>query len=394
MKYGLPQFVFRDIQALTHKGHEVRLFTLHNTKGLYNPAPDWPVVPLSVIRILWHYFWFILSKPLVYIDLLKTAIKNRSLVDLTIAISFVHKMQDVDVLFSYFGDHKLFVGYYCKRILGIPLAVTVRAYELYMNPNTKMFVESLKYCDRVTTITEHNKAILVKQFGVSDDKIDIVRQIVDLDSYKSTSKIKILIVGFFAQKKGHDILFKAVKQLNRDDVELWVVGDVVSDHTRVDCRQLAKELGLESRIAFFGIQKETALKALYRECDIFCLPSRTDRHGDHEGLPNAIIEAMAFSKPVISTRHAGIPEAIDHILVEENHVEQLVEALSLACDSAALRRQLGDRNRSVAENLFSHANNDKLEGILQQCARLTPGALKNQPSRKCTLKTVHGTIEA
>jgi glycosyltransferase involved in cell wall biosynthesis len=394
MKYGLPQFVFRDIQALTRKGHEVRLFTLHNTKGLYNPLPDWPVIPLSVVQALRHYLWFVLRHPLVYIALLKTAIKNRSLIDLFIAISFTDRMQDVDVIFSYFGDHKLFVGYYCKRITDIPLVVTVRAYELHMNPNTRMFIESLKYCDRIATITEYNKSILINKFRVPDNKIEIVRQIVDLDSYRFTPKIKILIVGFFAQKKGHDILFKAVKQLNRDDVELWVVGDVVSDHTRVDCRQLAKELGIESRIAFFGVQKDNALKALYRECDIFCLPSRTDCHGDHEGLPNAIIEAMAFSKPVISTKHAGIPEAIDHMLVDENHVEQLAEALRLACNSAALRRRLGGRNRSVAEHMFSHANNDKLEDILKQCARLTPSALKNQPSRKCTLKTVHDAIEA
>jgi glycosyltransferase involved in cell wall biosynthesis len=257
-----------------------------------------------------------------------------------------------------------------------------------------MFVESLKYCDRIATITEYNKSILINQFRVPDNKIEIVRQIVDLDSYRFTPKIKILIVGFFAQKKGHDILFKAVKQLNRDDVELWVVGDVVSDHTRVDCRQLAKELGIESRIAFFGIQKDNALKALYRECDIFCLPSRTDCHGDHEGLPNAIIEAMAFSKPVISTKHAGIPEAIDHLLVEENQVEQLAEALRLACNSAELRRRLGDRNRSVAEHMFSHTNNDKLEDILKQCSRLTPGALHHQPDHTCTLHTVHGVIEA
>jgi glycosyltransferase involved in cell wall biosynthesis len=329
-----------------------------------------------------------------YIALLKTAIKNRSLIDLFMATGFIHRMQDVDVIFSYFGDHKLFVGYYCKRITNIPLVVTIRAYELYMNPNTRMFVESLKHCDRIATITEHNKSLLINQFGATDSKIDIVRQIVDLDSYRLTSKIKILIVGFFAQKKGHDILFKAVKRLHRDDVELWVVGDVVSDHTRVDCRQLAKELGIESHIAFFGIQKENALKALYRECDIFCLPSRTDRHGDHEGLPNAIIEAMAFSKPVISTRHAGIPEAIDHMLVEENHVEQLAEALRLACNSAELRRRLGDRNRSVAEHLFSHANNDKLEDILKQCSRLTPGARNNQPSHTRTPNTVHGAIEA
>ena len=82
-----------------------------------------------------------------------------------------------------------------------------------------------------------------------------------------------------------------------------------------------------------------------------------------------VAEAMAFGKPVVATRHAGIPEAIDAVLVDENNVEQLAEALNTVCDSVELRRQLGDRNRATAEWLFSLANNDKLEEILLRPSR-------------------------
>jgi colanic acid/amylovoran biosynthesis glycosyltransferase len=369
MKYGLTQFIFRDIEALMKKGHEVRIFTLHNKKGLYQPLPDWEVIPVSWGRLMWLQLWFFVRKPQLYVRLLRTALRTEAFINLAVAISFVDRMRDVDVIYAYFGDHKLFTGYYCKRITGIPLVVTIRAYELYRNPNPKMFVEALAYCDRIVTITKHNKDLLIKNFGVSPHRIDIVRQIIDLDTFKFQPKIKILIVGFFAEKKGHEILFKALKQLHRDDIELWVVGDVVPTVVPVDCHQLAKEIGIESQVAFFGTQSNNALKALYRECDIFCLPSRPDRYGDREGFPNVIAEAMAFSKPVVSTRHAGIPEAIEAILVDENNVEQLAEALSQVCDSAKLRQQLGERNRAVAERLFSPTNNDRLEDILQQYSK-------------------------
>ena len=213
--------------------------------------------------------------------------------------------------------------------------------------------------------------------------LDIVRQIVELDEFRPTAKIKILIVGFFAEKKGHEILFRALKQMQREDVELWVVGDLVRTVVGVDCRQLAKGLSIESQVAFFGVQSGTALRTLYNECDIFCLPSRPDRYGDMEGFPNVIAEAMAFGKPVVSTRHAGIPEAIDTVLVDENNVEQLTEALTTLCDAASLRRELGTQNRQRAEAMFSPANNDQLAEILGRFAQKTQldrPAMQSQPT--------------
>lgn len=369
MKYGLTQFIFRDLKALDTKGHELQLFTLHYTAGLYNPLPKWEVNRISPFRVALHTLELVLSRPLLFVRLLRTALATHSLVNLLVAVGFAKRMRDADLIFAYFGDHKLFVGYYCKHLTDLPLLVTVRAYELYRNPNPEMFVKSLAACDRVLTITEYNRNFLVNQCGVPANKIDIVRQIVDLTKFKYEPKIKILIVGFFAEKKGHEILFRAIKQLDRDDIELWVVGDMNPSVLRTDCRQLARDMGIEAKVAFFGVQSDVALRALYRECDIFCLPSRTDRLGDKEGFPNVIAEAMAFSKPVVSTYHAGIPEAIDALLVEENNAEALAEALSRACDSADLRRELGERNRQVVEEMFSPANNDLLEEILLRYAR-------------------------
>lgn len=374
MKYGLTQFIFRDIQALMEKGHQIKIFTLHNNEGLYNPLPDWEVIPVSRLRMIIHLAWFFVRRPKLFVELVLTAIRTDSFVDMAVALSFIYQIHDIDVLYAYFGDHKLYTGYYLKRMTGIPLVVTIRAYELYRNPNPKIFIEALDFCDRIVTITEFNKDQLVTRHGIPASKIDIVRQIVDLDVYKFEPKFKILIVGYFAEKKGHEILFKAFKQLNRDDVELWVVGNMNPSVLRVDCHRLAKELDIESKVAFFGAQSDAALRALYRECDVFCLPSRVDRKGDHEGFPNVIAEAMAFSKPIISTQHAGIPEAIDSILVEENNVDMLADALNQALDSVDLRTELGERNRKIAEKMFSGANNDELEAILQKYAHRThPG---------------------
>lgn len=369
MKYGLTQFIFRDVKALSDKGHNLQLFTLHNVPGLYNPLPEWDVHSLSRGKILIEQLKFIVRRPLLYLQILITALRTNSLANMMIAVTFADEVAKNDIIFSYFGDHKFLVGYYCKRITGLPLTVTIRAYELHANPNVKLFKEALQYCDRIITITEFNKSMLVEEYGAPAAKIDIVRQIVNLDKFKAHEKIKILIVGFFAEKKGHEVLFRALKQLNRDDIELWVVGDITATVNAVDCRQLAKDLGIESNVAFFGAQRDQALRAFYNECDIFCLPSRIDSEGDHEGFPNVIAEAMAFGKPIISTYHAGIPEALDPVaLVDESNVEQLAEAIERVVDSPELRESLGRQNRERVEQMFSMANNDKLEAILDKYA--------------------------
>ncbi|MCA9734464.1 MAG: glycosyltransferase family 4 protein [Deferribacteres bacterium] len=369
MKYGPTKFLHRDVEALLDKNNLIKIFTLLQNKGLYNPTERWRVIPVSRTRVIFSQIPVFLKKRAVYLKLLREAFQLNAVKNFLIAVSFYKQIKDDEIIYAYFGDHKLFTGYFCKMLTGVPLVVSIRAYELYRNPNNAMFVKALAQCDRIVTITNHNKKRLMEHFGAQEDKIEIVRQIIELDKFKPIPKIKILIVGFFAEKKGHEVLFKAIKILQRDDIELWVVGDINRSIVQIDGRKLAEQIGIADRVAFFGEQSGNALRALYRECDIFCLPSRPDRYGDHEGFPNVIAEAMASGKPVVSTFHAGIPEAVDDFLVEENNAHQLAKALETACNSAKLRQEIGEKNRRRAETLFSAQNNDALQEILKKHAR-------------------------
>ena len=369
MKKGLEHFVYRELLVFTAQGFSISLFPTKYQLGLYNARDEWALYrwhPLVVV--LWQSYFF-LRAPIRYLRLLREALATRALVDFALAWYFARNMADVDVIYATFGDHKLFVGYFCKQILQKPLVVTIHAYELYRNPNPRLFVRALSACDQIITVTEYNKELLAAQYRIDPSRIEVVRYSVDVDDYRVAKKFIVLIVAFFVERKGHDVLFKAIKQLAQDDIEVWVVGDEGAESRTVDVQGLAAQLGVESQVVFFGKLRGNALKAVYRACDVFCLPCRVDSEGVSEGFPNVLIEAMAFGKPIITTRHVGIPRIIHEIVVDENDVQALAQAIQQVHQSESLRHRLGEKNRKIAVELFSTRNASATGRILHRLAR-------------------------
>ena len=98
---------------------------------------------------------------------------------------------------------------------------------------------------------------------------------------------------------------------------------------------------------------------------MFCLPSETTASGDREGIPVSLMEAMAYGLPVIATRHAGIPELVSEILVDEGDAEALARGIEKLGRYSALRETLGRRNRELAALRFSRDNVLQLKTLLE-----------------------------
>jgi glycosyltransferase involved in cell wall biosynthesis len=350
MKSGLPAWNFREIDILLRNGVDIWLYPTKLTPGTNMPKPEWRVRQPNVIRTILAQPRAFIASPAKYLKLLMLAIKMRTVVEFLLAEDYAQEMKanGIEHIHCHFGDRKLFTGYFCHRILDLPLSVTVHAYEITMNPNPEMFKLAAAACKTVVVQSEFNKNEIINRFGVDSSKIRVIRAHGDVCDERLHSSVKLLIAAGFTEKKGHDILFKAVKKLNRSDIIVWVAGS-----GKLDVPRMAKEIGVDDQVMFLGPLGKDLLQIVYESCDIFVHPSRTTADGDREGIPVAIMEAMSHRKPVISTRHTGIPELLPEILVEENDVDGLAEAIAFLADNPKVRKEMGERNYQIIKQNFS-----------------------------------------
>jgi colanic acid/amylovoran biosynthesis glycosyltransferase len=233
--------------------------------------------------------------------------------------------------------------------------VALYGYDLKANPNWHLFRKSVQSADTIIVNCEFNKHLLAEIAGSEvGQRANVIRHYAHIRSSQREERISILIVGGFVERKGHSLLFRALKTLGSEinNIEVWVAGYPGP----VDVMDLAWEIGVEDKVRMFGCVSDQVLELLYHECDIFCLPSKTDSHGVSEGLPVALIEAMANAKPVIATRIGGIPELVEEMLIDEEDVVGLAKAIKFYIENPDLRKSSGMRNQKIVENKYSRNN--------------------------------------
>ncbi|MGB6478068.1 MAG: glycosyltransferase family 4 protein [Candidatus Sulfotelmatobacter sp.] len=149
---------------------------------------------------------------------------------------------------------------------------------------------------------------------------------------------RFLAIAYLVPKKGPIYLLEAFRLAAAQDREITL--DIIGGGPLFPAvSQFVHACGLKDRVRLHGIASEETKQRLLRECGVFVQHSITNPEtGDEEGLPAAIQEAMAHGMAVVSTRHAGIPEAVlegeTGLLVDEGNVEDMARALLRVTSSA------------------------------------------------------------
>ena len=129
---------------------------------------------------------------------------------------------------------------------------------------------------------------------------------------------------------------------------------------REELQELTRKLKINDRVALPGFLAADKLHEIYYASHIFLHPSETGSDGNQEGIPNAMLEAMATGLPVFATDHGGIPEAIENgvsgILVPERDHEALSQALLKAVQDRDLLARLARNGANAVAQKFDQQN--------------------------------------
>jgi colanic acid/amylovoran biosynthesis glycosyltransferase len=250
------------------------------------------------------------------------------------------------------------------RELGLPLIVSTYGYDVSLLPlKDKAYVRNLQamfdYATVVLAMSQDMRSDLIA-LGCPDDKVVIHHTSVDMDGFAFWSsrhgspRIRILTICNYVEKKGLPYLIQAFAQARKQfpNVELRIVGRPAEDEDNDIAREvdrLIEAFDLHEDVDQRHFVPFASLPGEFAQADIFVLPSITTRNGEKEGIPTVLLEAQSSGLPVISTWHAGIPEAVvdgeTGFLVEECDVEDLAAKLALLVSSEELRERMGKKGR-------------------------------------------------
>lgn len=237
----------------------------------------------------------------------------------------------------------------------------------------------LKKVDAAIYVSKYQ---LQAQYPLSSGRLWIGRSDVVLtaESFASSSRHykppirewRLVAVGSHEQMyKGHDLLISSLKRLRAKglDVTIDIVG---SGKYNSRLRQLAHAEGVAEHVHFYGhVASPREVRKILDQADIFIMPSRT------EGVPRALIEAMARGLPCLGSNVGAIPELLGpEFLFRGNDIDALTTAIEEAIERPDRLSEQSVKNMELARDVLAETSSEKLDDFLLRFA-----AISNCPGR-------------
>jgi len=268
-----------------------------------------------------------------------------------------------DLSFVFFTLPSGPIGWWLKRKLNIPYIVSLQGGDVpgFMKKELRLYHW---LCGSVISrIWESADFVVANSKGLADlarkhnpkTRIDIIpagAEITTLSenkNIKSNDSLNLLFVGRLVHQKGLDILLEALSKLQKK--YNWKLSIVGEGPLRKKLNKSTISLGLQKKIKYLGWVEKNQLPIIYQSADVFILPSRD------EGMPNAMLEAMSFSLPVIGSKVSGIEEVISDgrsgILVPPENSNQLMNAIIQVIENYDQNIKMGKNAREHVKKFYS-----------------------------------------
>ncbi|KMK65649.1 glycosyltransferase [Puniceibacterium sp. IMCC21224] len=236
---------------------------------------------------------------------------------------------------------------------GIRYSFTIHGPDIFFEPHHWRIDEKAARAAFVACISDFARSQLMC-FAAPEHwgRLAVVHCGINPDRYSGGTRdgTRLLFVGRLAGVKGVPVLLDALVGLRHThpNLRLTLIGD---GPERAALEARARVLGVAECVDFVGYKSQAEVAQALRDTDVFVLPSFA------EGVPVVLMEAMAASLPVVTTRIAGIPELVrdgeSGVLVPPGDTQALRTALSRVLDNPDLRRRMGRVGRATVASAYN-----------------------------------------
>lgn len=395
-------FILREIQELERQGQSVLLVPLLKEQAgiIHVEAQSWiaralytPFLDAAITRANLKTFF---SKPGLYIRLLFRLVAStlsspnfllRTLLLFPKSVYLARRLEQEGIrhIHAHFATHPATVAYLVSRLSPISFSFTVHAHDIFVR--RQLLDEKLHYASFIRAISRFNRRYLEEHYGSEiRGKTHVIHMGLNTARYghdddrhavHEAEAPTVLCVAALKPYKGIPVLLQACRRLR--DAGFRFRCDLIGEgplHDEIENQ--IKRFELQNVVRLLGPCPEDEVALRLKSASVFVLPSVIARDGQMEGIPVALMEAMASSCPVIAPSLSGIPELVKDsytgLLFEPGNATQLADQMQRLLSDDQLRSYL-TRNakklvttefelKSTVNQLLDHLNreNPKITG--------------------------------
>jgi colanic acid/amylovoran biosynthesis glycosyltransferase len=396
----LPEtFILREMISLEQLGWQIELYPLivQQQDLIHQEARPWlaraHTVPWLSPEVLGANLGRLIRHPRQYLSLFwRTLMENlsspkflvRAVLLFPRAAWMANRLKKTGVthIHAHYATHTALVAWLVNQMTGIPYSITVHAHDIFVEK--PMLATKLQGSVFVSAVSEFNRKYLADLFGPwVQQKTQIIRCGIDPAYYGNekqinpvgTDHLEIISVGSLQPYKGHIYLVKACAELQKRGIPFRcrIVG---GGDLRSMLERSISEHHLEGRVELMGPRTQDEVSQLLRTANCYVQPSVITPSGKMEGIPVALMEAMASGIPVVATSISGIPELVKNgdtgWLVPPEDVKALAEVLSqIYTDPSEARKRASSGRRWVLDEFELSSNAKRLSLLFTQASLAT-----------------------
>lgn len=363
-------FILYEILELERQGFSVEVFPLVREREQVEHGEARGVVERArysrpLARNVWaaNLFW-LLRRPVAYLRAWQKALAGnrgsapfllRAVAVVLQAAWFAREMYSLGVehVHAHYATHPALAAWVVRELAGIPYSFTAHAHDIYVE--RPMLDEKIKRAGFVVTISDYNRRLLRELYGAAaNSKISVIHCGVDPTIFQPGAlpepgrALQIVCVASLQEYKGHPYLLEALAQLAAAGVPFRcrLIGE---GEGRPALEAQIAQLALGTHVELLGAQPRQRVSELVSRADVVVQPSITVASGKKEGIPVALMEALASERAVVATAISGVPELVEHehtgLLVPERDSTAIAGALLRLHNDPELRRSLGSAGR-------------------------------------------------